>query len=93
LDLPDLLTADKRRHEHLVQTLRGQLQAIRQTLHSRLPVYIVLTKLDLLAGFAAWFRALDRNGRDSILGVTFTRNAHERDDWRRELDTFWQSWG
>lgn len=93
LDLPDLLTADKRRHEQLVQTLRGQLQAIRQALHSSLPVYIVLTKLDLLAGFAAWFRALDRNGRDSILGVTFTRHAHEGDDWHRELDAFWQSWG
>lgn len=93
LDLPDLLTADKRRHEQLIQTLRGQLQETRQSLHARLPVYIVLTKLDLLIGFAAWFRALDRNGRDSVLGVTFTGNAHESDAWRSELDVFWQTWG
>ncbi|SQB45292.1 Uncharacterized protein conserved in bacteria [Citrobacter koseri] len=93
LDLPDLLTADKRRHEQLIQTLRGQLQETRQSLHARLPVYIVLTKLDLLIGFAAWFRALDRNGRDSVLGVTFTGNAHESDAWHSELDVFWQTWG
>lgn len=66
LDLPDLLIADKRRHEQLVQMLRSRLQEVRQSLHTRLPVYIVLTKLDLLTGFAAWFRALDRRDRDRI---------------------------
>lgn len=93
LDLPDLLTADKQRHEYLLQTLRSRLQEVRQSLHTRLPVYIVLTKLDLLSGFAAWFHALDRSGRDSILGVTFTHGAHENDDWRGELYAFWQMWG
>lgn len=48
LDLPDLLTADKRRREHLLQTLRSRLQDIRQHLHCQLPVYVVLTRLDLL---------------------------------------------
>uniref|UniRef100_UPI0031F65B32 type VI secretion system membrane subunit TssM n=1 Tax=Citrobacter freundii TaxID=546 RepID=UPI0031F65B32 len=93
LDLPDLLIADKRRHEQLVQMLRSRLQEVRQSLHTRLPVYIVLTKLDLLTGFAAWFRALDRRDRDRILGVTFTRNVHESDDWRTELNAFWLAWG
>lgn len=80
LDLPDLLTADKRRREHLVQMLRSRLQDIRQHLHCQLPVYVVLTRLDLLHGFAALFRSLDKRGRDAILGVTFTRHAHENDD-------------
>lgn len=93
LDLPDLLTADKRRREHLVQMLRSRLQDIRQHLHCQLPVYVVLTRLDLLHGFAALFRSLDKRGRDAILGVTFTRHAHENDDWRSELSAFWQSWG
>ncbi|EAA7842713.1 type VI secretion system membrane subunit TssM [Salmonella enterica] len=93
LDLPDLLTATKSRREQLLQSLRGQLQEIRQSLHSQLPVYIVLTKLDLLHGFASLFRSLDSKGRDTILGVTFTRNAHENDNWRGELKAFWQSWG
>lgn len=93
LDLPDLLTADKRRREHLVQILRSRLQDIRQHLHCQLPVYVVLTRLDLLHGFAALFRSLDRRDRDAILGVTFTRRAHENDDWRTELNAFWLTWG
>lgn len=60
LDLPDLLTADKPRREALVQNLRQQLQEIRQCLHCRLPVYVVLTRLDLLTGFAALFHSLDK---------------------------------
>lgn len=93
LDLPDLLTADKHRREHLVQLLRSRLQDVRQHLHCQLPVYVVLTRLDLLTGFAALFHSLDKQGRDAILGVTFTRHAHENDDWRVELKAFWQTWG
>ena len=93
LDLPDLLTADKRRREHLVQMLRSRLQDVRQHLHCQLPVYVVLTRLDLLTGFAALYQSLDKQDRDRILGVTFTRQAHENDDWRTELNAFWQAWG
>ncbi|ECF3155250.1 type VI secretion system membrane subunit TssM [Salmonella enterica subsp. enterica] len=92
LDLPDLLTADKSRREALLQSLRQQLQEIRQSLHCRLPVYVVLTRLDLLTGFAALFHARDKKDRDVILGVTFTRHAHESDEWRSEMNAFWLAW-
>lgn len=93
LDLPDLLTAGKRQREALLQTLRSRLQDVRQHLHCQLPVYVVLTKLDLLAGFSPLFTSLDKTGHDAILGVTFTRHAHENDGWRTELNAFWQTWG
>lgn len=92
LDLPDLLTADKRRREYLLQILRSSLQDIRQHLHCQLPVYVVLTRLDLLQGFAALFQSLNRQDRDAILGVTFTHRAHKNDNWRTELNAFWQTW-
>ncbi|HKN02836.1 MAG TPA: type VI secretion system membrane subunit TssM [Buttiauxella sp.] len=92
LDFPDLLTADKRRRENLLQMLRSRLQDVRQHLHCQLPVYVVLTRLDLLQGFAALFQSLDKKDRDTILGVTFTLHAHKNEDWRTELNTFWQKW-
>jgi type VI secretion system protein ImpL len=92
LDLPALLTADKRGREALLMTLRQRLQDIRQHLHCQLPVYVILTRLDLLHGFAALFQSLDRKDRDAILGVTFTHHAHEKDVWRSELNVFWQTW-
>ena len=60
LDLPDLLTADKRRREYLQTTLRSRLRDVRQQLHCQLPVYVVLTRLDLLHGFATLFQSLDK---------------------------------
>ncbi|MDI7132735.1 type VI secretion protein IcmF/TssM N-terminal domain-containing protein, partial [Pseudomonas aeruginosa] len=86
LDLPDLLTADKRRREHLLQTLRGRLQDIPRHLHCQFPVYVLPPRFDLLQGFAALFQSLNRQDRDAIRGVTFTRRAHENDDWRTELN-------
>ncbi|MBJ8735728.1 type VI secretion system membrane subunit TssM [Citrobacter amalonaticus] len=68
------------------------MQDIRQYLHCQLPVYVVLTRLDLLYGFAALFQSLNKKDRDTILGVTFTLSAHESEDWRTELNAFWQDW-
>lgn len=93
LDFPALLTADKKQLEEQIQLLRSRLQDVRQHLHCQLPVYVVLTRLDLLHGFAALFQALDKKDRDAVLGVTFTRHAHENDEWRNELNDFWQTWG
>lgn len=53
---------------------------------------MVLTRLDLLYGFAALFQSLNKKDRDTILGVTFTLSAHESEDWRTELNAFWQDW-
>lgn len=92
LDLPELLTATKPQRERQLTVLRQRLQDIRQQLHCELPVYIVLTKLDLLYGFAPLFQPLDKQQRDSILGVTFTEGSHDNDRWRDELHTFWQEW-
>lgn len=69
LDLPDLLTADKRHREHLLQMLRSRLQDIRQHLHCQLPVYVVLTRLDLLHGFATLFQSLDKKIVTLSLGL------------------------
>nr|WP_255709877.1 type VI secretion system membrane subunit TssM [Lelliottia sp. WAP21] len=92
LDIVDLLTASKSQREQQLTLLRHRLQEIRLHLHSQLPVYVVLTRLDLLNGFGALFGTLDRSERESILGVTFTQNAHRDEQWREELNRFWQSW-
>ena len=92
LDLPELLTNNKHQRERQLSILRQRLQDIRQHLHCELPVYIVLTKLDLLYGFAPLFQPLDKQERDATLGVTFTESAHESGRWREELQSFWHEW-
>ncbi|BCG10650.1 type VI secretion system membrane subunit TssM [Buttiauxella agrestis] len=92
VDLPELLTANKNQRERQLTILRQRLQDIRQQLQCELPVYITLTKLDLLFGFAPLFQPLDKQERDATLGVTFTAGAHENERWREELHAFWQEW-
>jgi len=92
VDLPELLTANKSQRERQLTILRQRLQDIRQQLHCELPVYITLTKLDLLFGFAPLFQPLDKQERDETLGVTFTSGAHDNERWREELHAFWQEW-
>ncbi|WP_323116349.1 type VI secretion protein IcmF/TssM N-terminal domain-containing protein, partial [Klebsiella variicola] len=67
-----------------------RLQDIRLAFNTRPPVYIVLTKLDLLQGFSAMFQSLGVAEQESVLGVTFTRD--DQHNWISELTTFWEKW-
>ena len=46
-----------------------------ETLATRLPVYIALTKLDLLQGFEPFFRSYTKNQREEVLGFTFSMDS------------------
>lgn len=55
---------------HAVAVRRGLLE-IAGRMGARTPVYVMLTKLDLLAGFDEFFQGLDQAGREAVWGVTF----------------------
>ncbi|CNF22673.1 lipoprotein [Yersinia nurmii] len=92
VDVYQLLTANKDRRESYIDHMRQRLHDVQMTLHSQIPVYLVLTKLDLLYGFEAMYQSLDKTQREAILGVTFTLNTQDEDHWRSELNQFWQQW-
>ena len=53
------------------RTLRARLDELQSALQVRLPVYLLLTKCDLLPGFVDWFGVFERRDRDQVWGVTF----------------------
>lgn len=59
--------AERRNHAILI---RQRLNELRVQLGVRLPVYLLLTKADLLDGFATFFDPLDREARSQIWGLT-----------------------
>lgn len=71
ISLPDLAgwTAAER-HAHAI-TIRQRLNELRAHLAVRVPVYVLLTKADLVEGFATFFDPLDRQARTQIWGMTF----------------------
>ncbi|CAO3416403.1 type VI secretion system membrane subunit TssM [Azospirillum doebereinerae] len=77
VSLPDLAAwTAAERHGHAI-TVRQRLNELRTQLGVRVPVYVLLTKADLVPGFATFFDPLDRAARQQIWGLTFPDEAPE----------------
>ncbi len=64
--------AERRKH---VEAVRRRLDELTGELKIDLPVYLLLTKMDLIAGFTEYFDDLDQDGRAQVWGVTFPLEA------------------
>lgn len=72
IPLDEVLRGDPQAH---AAAIRRRLDELESTLGVRLPVYALLTKADLLAGFTEFFDDLDRAEREQVWGVTFAPDA------------------
>ena len=77
------------REEHLA-ALRRRLDELNTRLGIQLPVYLLITKCDLVAGFSEYFSELTAEGRSQVWGTTFpyerTRNSDAARDFPKEFD-------
>ena len=91
IDLPAILVMSVSDRKHYADLLRVKLRDLIEKLGTRLPVYVVLTKFDLLDGFDAFFDNLPRSAREQIFGFTFSLDAlHDADSWLDELDQHYE---
>ncbi|WON77489.1 type VI secretion system membrane subunit TssM [Serratia sp. UGAL515B_01] len=74
LSVADILNKSKTELLTISATLRARLDSLRQQLGVRFPVYVTLTKMDLLAGFEEYFRNLTETEREQVWGMTFPWN-------------------
>ncbi|EDT40121.1 type VI secretion protein IcmF [Burkholderia ambifaria MEX-5] len=70
IDLATLAGADAHARVAEAATLRARLAELRQELGIRFPVYVMVTKMDRLTGFAEYFGALTAEGRAQTWGFT-----------------------
>lgn len=70
IGIDELIGADCARIDQHARAVRRRLVELRQTLEVAAPIYVMLTKADLLAGFTEYFDDLDVEGRRSVLGST-----------------------
>lgn len=61
---------DDHRRTHAA-AIRRRLKELNERLGVRLPVYVMFTKADLIAGFTEYFDDLDRDRRGQVWGTTF----------------------
>ncbi|ARM15055.1 MULTISPECIES: type VI secretion system membrane subunit TssM [Rhizobium] len=57
--------------------IRERLLEVYRELRLQLPIYVLFTKSDLLAGFVEFFDDLGREGREAVWGFTFAQEASE----------------
>jgi len=74
MSMSDLLVLDDNgRYEH-VQAVRRRLDELAEHLRIGVPVYLVLTKCDLIAGFSEFFDDLNPELRSQVWGMSFPVN-------------------
>ena len=71
ISVSDLLTQSAEASQQQAINLRQRLMELHEQLGIRFPVYVLVTKADLLKGFRAWFSKLDKAQREQIWGFTF----------------------
>lgn len=87
IGVDELLKADRISIDTHAAAVRRRLAELRATLEVAVPVYLVLTKADLLAGFVEFYDDLDVEGRRAVLGTTFP-NSSARPDLNSVVQSF-----
>jgi type VI secretion system protein ImpL len=67
----DLMTQGDGEREAHVEAARRRLNEFTRELHIQLPVYVMVTKCDMVAGFTEYFDDLTQEDRAQVWGVTF----------------------
>ncbi|ADU69822.1 type VI secretion system membrane subunit TssM [Pantoea sp. At-9b] len=71
LSVADLLSQTPEALRNQALALRQRLMELHDRLGIRFPVYVLVTKADLLKGFRSYFAGLDKTQREQIWGFTF----------------------
>lgn len=73
----DLLTLNEREREKHVVAIRERLEELNRNLKISVPVYFLVTKCDLIAGFSEYFDDFNQEARAQVWGMTFPIEASE----------------
>jgi type VI secretion system protein ImpL len=82
LSCADLMTAGDRALSDHADTIRARLIEVQEALRTHVPVYVVFTKADMVAGFRQFFGTFDEARRRGVWGVTFQTRSRKEDTWR-----------
>ncbi|HCT06850.1 MAG TPA: type VI secretion system membrane subunit TssM, partial [Pseudomonas sp.] len=71
LSVSDLLQQTDAQRQAQAVAIRARINELYERLGLRFPVYVIITKCDLLAGFSEFFETFGRDERAQVWGVTF----------------------
>ncbi len=71
LSVTDLLTESAAKRQEHAAALRARVQELQAALGLRFPIYVLITKCDLMSGFMDYFADTDKTERAQPWGMTF----------------------
>ncbi len=86
VSLMDLMTADEQERGLHVQAIKQRINELYRYFGIRLPVYVLFTKADLIAGFSEFFDDLGREERAQVWGTTFPYSGDPDDNALASFD-------
>ena len=78
----DLMTASEAELNAHAETIRARLAEVHETLRTHVPVYVIFTKADIIAGFRQYFGGFDEVRRRGVWGVTFQTRSRKEETWQ-----------
>lgn len=87
ISVADLLSDSAEARFAQASALRERMAELHQQTGIHFPVYVMVTKTDLLKGFMSYFGSIDKARRDAIWGFTFNWELGKphKDDWHRHF--------
>ena len=89
LSVPDLLSFTTEQRQAHFTSLRTRLVELQEAFQIELPVYLWVTKADLLAGFNEFFDAYSKEQRNQVWGFTL---ALQHNDNRKVVEALDEEW-
>jgi type VI secretion system protein ImpL len=77
LSVSDLLRQSAAERDAHAKALRARIQELHEQFGIRFPIYVLVTKCDLLAGFTEFFGELGKEERTQVWGITFPYRGDE----------------
>jgi type VI secretion system protein ImpL len=84
--IPELISSKPDFVINLAKNLRQRVQELTEHLEIFAPVYVVFTKVDLVAGFIEFFRGLDESEREKTWGATMPYDRDGKIDATEAFD-------
>jgi len=87
ISVADLLSDSAEARFAQASALRERMAELHQQTGIHFPVYVMVTKTDLLKGFMSYFGSMDKARRDAIWGFTFNWELGKphKDDWHHHF--------
>ena len=78
LSVQDLLSFDLQERQRYAQIVRQRVEELQRELGLEFPIYVLVTKVDLVSGFNEFFATFDAEQRAQVWGITFDLDLKTR---------------